>query len=289
MKVDSRYVGSPLKPYRCAIFQRDTMNFAAGVADQNPIYFDDLNTKGIVAHPMHCVAVTWPIIERIHEYIEVKDFPLEILATQVHYTEQLIIHRLIKPGDQLLIKGTIAAILPHRSGTHMVICLEAFDQDNTPVFTEYMGGLMRGVQCSDQGQGKENIPQSFSKEMDTTPSWESTLMIDPLLPFVYDGCTRIHFPIHTSRQFAQQVGLPDIILQGTATLTLAVKEIINREAQADPQQIKSISCHFTGMVMPGTTITLQVKSCDVDGNVFFQVLNSRGKPAISYGHINLKR
>jgi hypothetical protein len=51
-------------------------------------------------------------------------------------------------------------------------------------------------------------------------------------PYVYDGCTNIYFPIHTSVGFARMVGLPDIILQGTATLAYAARELADREAAA---------------------------------------------------------
>ena len=287
MEVSSHYVGTILKPYTTDISKRDTMNFAASIADNNPCYFDDENPNGIVAHPMNCVAVTWPILEKIHEFIALEDFPFQILATQVHYTEHLLLHRLMLPGDQLKIQGKIAAIIPHRAGTHMITRLDAVDENNQPVFTEFIGGLMRGVHCSDQGRQEDDIADLSAKKTDPLFSWESAILVDPLMPYIYDGCTRIHFPIHTSRQFARQVGLPDIILQGTATLALAVKEIIDRKAASDPEQIQSISCRFTDMVMPGETILLQASSPDKNNNIFFQVINSKGQRAVSRGHIKL--
>ena len=250
MKVGSHYVGTPLRTYQTTVLQRDTMNFAASIADDNPLYFNDDSREGVVAHPMHSVAVTWPILEKIHEYIDWEAFPREILATQVHYSEHLILHRLMVPGDQLEIKGNIAAILPHRAGTHMITRLEALDASGEPVFTEYIGALMRGVTCTDAGRGADKIPAMISEKAEPSFSWESSITIDPLMPYVYDGCTRIHFPIHTSRQFARQVGLPGIILQGTATLALSVREIVHRDAECDPHRIRSISCRFTGMVVP---------------------------------------
>ena len=69
---------------------------------------------GVVAHPMFPVAVTWPIIGTVWEFIESDSFPREILASQVHYTEHLTLHRLLRPGDEVVIRGVIAAILPHR-------------------------------------------------------------------------------------------------------------------------------------------------------------------------------
>jgi hypothetical protein len=104
---------------------------------------------------MNCAAITWPISERILEYIEAADFPRELIATQVHFTELLEFHRFVRPGDELTINGCIAAIEPHRAGTLVIIRFAATDQDNKPVFTEYIGGLMREVTC--RGEAEDHI------------------------------------------------------------------------------------------------------------------------------------
>jgi acyl dehydratase len=46
-------------------------------------------------------------------------------------------------------------------------------------------------------------------------------------------------------------GLPGIILQGTATLAIALREIIEKEADGNSGRISSLFCRFTGMVLPG--------------------------------------
>ncbi len=81
---------------------------------------------GIVAPPLFSVAVTWPILERIWEFIDTDRFPPEVLLTQVHYTEHLVFHRPLRPGDRLTVQGKIAAVLPHRAGTRVVIRFEAW-------------------------------------------------------------------------------------------------------------------------------------------------------------------
>jgi acyl dehydratase len=241
---------------------------------------------------MQTVAVTWPVIGNIREYLDSDSFPGELLMTQVHYSEHIVIHRLIRPGDRLTIKGEIAAVLPRKSGTHTITRLEAFDSDNEPVFTEYTGALLRGVECEDDGAGQESLPAVPPEPlMFKHPKWESIIPIAPLQPYIYDGCTDIFFPIHTSPRFAEQVGLPGIILQGTATLAFAVREMINREADGDPFHVKEISCRFTGMVMPGTEITVSCNGVTEAGdnrNVFFNVLNAGGERAVSNGYIKLK-
>lgn len=290
MEISSRFVGAVLKPREAQITWRQTTNYAAALGDANPCYLDDERPQGLIAPPMFCVAVTWPISERIQEYIENPDFPFEILRTQVHYTEHLEIHRLVVPGDRLTVRGRLVAIVPHKAGTLMVVRYDAFDVAGDIVFTEHIGGMMRGVRCTDSGAGLEQLPAVPSFANQSPVLWEVTIPIDRSAPFVYDGCTNIHFPIHTSVKFAHQVGLPDIIYQGTATLAHAVRELIEREASGDPGRVKSIACRFMGMVMPGSNIKVQLlgRSSDGDGtHLSFNVLNASGEMAISNGFVTL--
>ncbi len=291
MQIGSRFVGTTFREYVADVSWRRTMNFAAGTKDTNPRYLDDEREDGIMAPPMFAVAATWPISQRIWEFIEAEDFPREILVTQVHYTEHLRIHRPLRPGDSLRIRGSIPAILPHRAGTIVVVRYDAFDKKNQPVFTEHMGGLMRGVECSDGGKGAEEVPQLVRLESKPEPLWSAVIPVDETAPFVYDGCTNIFFPIHTSAAFAHSVGLPGIILQGTASLAYCVREIVNREAAGDPTLVTAIACRFTGMVFPGTSITLNLQEKRVSergSDLFFELLDSRGAAALSDGHVQLR-
>jgi acyl dehydratase len=293
MEIGSHLVGTRLKEYRKEIGWRETMNYAAAVGDNNPLYFDDERDGGIVAHPMFCVAVTWPVTEKLEEFIDPGLFPPEVSARKVHYTEHIEFHRPVKPGDNLAIKGKIAAVMPHRAGTHIIICYDVYDQNGLPVFTEHIGALLRGVDCSDGGMRIETIPSVPVPACGTQESfvWESEITIDPMRSFIYDGCTNIYFPIHTSKQFAKIVGLPDIILQGTATLAYAVKELVNREASGNPLCLKALSCRFTGMVFPGTDIKIQLTQKDIGEKgkeLHYNVINSEGRRAISNGYALIK-
>jgi acyl dehydratase len=287
MKINPNLIGTELKPYRTRIKWRDTMNYAAAIFDRNPLFFDDERETGVFVHPMFSVAITWPIIEHLSDYLDTANIPLEILLTQVHYTEHLIFHRQIRPDEELTINGKIVAILPHRAGTHIVIRFQAVDPGQKAVFTEYNGALLRGVACGNAGQKEDDYPVIPEDREAHRLQWETRLTIDPLLPYVYDGCTNIVFPIHTSKKFARQVGLPGIILQGTATLALAVSELIKREAENQPLLLKEIYCRFSGMVLPGSEITLKVYQTlagEKTGQRFFAVFNQNGEKVVSHGY-----
>jgi len=228
-------------------------------------------------------------VEHITDYLQADGFPQEVLFTQVHYSEHLSLHQPVTPGMKLKIKGVIAAIVPHRAGTYVVIQYDAQDAGGSRVFTEHIGAMMRGVECADGGKGGQSIP-SVPLNTGESALWESVIPIDPLAPFIYDGCTNIHFPIHTSVQFAHQVGLPGIIHQGTATLAVSVHNILNREAGGDPRRLTTVYCRFSGMVIPGSAIRVRLtgKNKAAGGtDLFFTVFNAEEKKAISDGYMRL--
>ncbi|HPC86873.1 MAG TPA: MaoC/PaaZ C-terminal domain-containing protein [Smithellaceae bacterium] len=290
MKLTSDYVGTPLKEYTCTVDARRTMNYAAAIGDAHPAYFDDEQPGGIIAPPLFPVALTWPAVENIGEDLQARAFPREVLLTQVHYSEHLSLHRPLVPGMRLVIQGAVAAILPHRAGTYVVIRFDARDDGGRSIFTEHLGAMMRGVECADAGKGGQAVP-SVPVHVDESVLWESVIPIDPLAPFIYDGCTNIYFPIHTSVQFAHQVGLPGIIYQGTATLAVSVHHLLKREAGGDSRSLTTVFCGFSGMVMPGSSIRVCLtgrKETAEATDLFFTVLNAEGKKAIRDGYMRLK-
>jgi len=285
MIINSSYVNTQFKEYSTVADRFHIMNYAAAIGDENPLYFNDYG-RTIIAPPMFAVATTWPVSGNILEYLEDKSFPTEILKTQVHYTEHLILHRPISAGENISIKGSIAAIIKHKAGTIIVIKYNAFDKKGEPIFTEYIGGMMRGVQCTDS-RGDENLP-TIPSPPPAAPIWEKQIHIDRMRPYIYEGCTGISFPIHTSINFAKSVGLPDIIFHGTATLAFAIREITNSEADNDPTMIKEISCRFTGMVIPGSNIKIQLDAKTERANgkdLFFRVFNDQDQKVISNGYV----
>jgi acyl dehydratase len=270
------------------------MLYAAAINDNNPAYLDDERDEGIIAHPMFPVTLTLPIVENLGSYISgesASTFPYEILMTVVHYSEYLKIHRLIKPDDELIIKTRFIAMLPHRAGTHAIICLEAKDKKEQPVFTEYLGGMLRGVEYLGEAVRRDLLPSIPHYTQQEKPSWKKELFIDPLRPYIYDGCAGTTLPIHTSKEFAHQVGLPDIILQGVCTLAFAVREIINEEANGKPTKVTDIACKFTAMVIPDSTIRLELnkKIVTEEGReIFFEVYNEENRKAIREGYVRMQ-
>lgn len=289
MEISSDLVGMDLAGLERKVTWRKTMNYAAAVGDANARYLDDTLDTGVVAPPMFAVALTWPIMERIQDQLGGLLDP-GVIATMVHATEHLVFSRPVRPGDRLQIRGRVAAVFPSKAGTRIVLRLDANDAGGDPVFTEYGGALFRGVGCSGDGRGAENLPALPTWDEADTPLWEVDVPVSREAAHVYDGCTDIVFPIHTSAAFALGVGLPDILLQGTATLAMAAKEILDREAGGTPERMREIACRFTGMVIPGSSIRVQLlrrEALEEGTGLSFRVLNEQGDSALRYGFVRL--
>ncbi len=291
MKLSPQFVGTRLREYTTTVSWRDAMNYAAATSDKNEVYFNDERKGGIIAPPMFSVALTWPVSENLSDYIEADDFPAEIIPTMVHYTEHIRFFRPIMPGGKLAIRGKIAAVLRHWTGTHAILRFDAADESGRGVFVEHIGALFRGVECEGEGAGRSEVPEIPRHKKSTQPAdWQRRIEIDSLFTYIYDGCSNIYFPIHTSVNFARSMGLPGIIVQGTATLALAVREITNGFARGDPARIRTIACRFTDMVRPGSAIDIEARSPEETtgpGRIRFDVKNENGKKAVSDGFVEL--
>lgn len=265
------------------------MNYAAAVGDDNPRYFDDEHPDGIVAPPLFGVAATWPAGEHLADCLGAEGFAPDALLRAVHYTEHLVFHRPIRPGQRLTISGRIAAVGPHRAGSLVVVRYDAVDQESRPVLTEHTGALLRDVEYEGGARADEDLPQ-IPMIRSRRFLWESLAPVSRLAPFLYDGCTGIVFPIHTSKAAARRAGLPSIILQGSASLAICARELVNREADGDPLALRVLACRFAHMVIPETTLRISLagrERDDLGSSLFFSATDSTGKLVVSDGYARI--
>lgn len=288
MEISSDLVGAKLKPLKAKVERRASTNYAAAIGETNPIYFDDLEQDNLVSHPVFPVALSWELNSNLDQYI---DYPIEkeIIHRLVHQSEHMEIKRLLRVGEEVTIQGKILAVMPHMLGTKIVIYLEYLDINKEIVLKEYTGGIVFGTACADEGKGKDDLPVSPRVELAEGEQyiWSKELFVDRNLPYIYDGCANISAAIHTSPKFATSIGLPDIILHGTASLALAIKEL-TAHYNIDPRNVTELAAKFTGMVVPGNNITINVLKVEEDNGqkvIDFEVTNVKGEGALKGGRL----
>ena len=182
-----------------------------------------------------------------------------------------------------------------RPGAYVVTRLDTTDAEGEPVCTTYQASVYRGVPVA--GGDRVHVeppppPAAAGANGGSAPLAEIPVPVPANLAHVYSECARIWNPIHTDVEVARRMGLPDIILHGSATLALAVSRVVDHAAGGDPRSVRRLGGMFRGMVRMPSEIRLRLFADETtdEGRVLaWDVLNAEGSPAITKGFVVLGR
>jgi hypothetical protein len=166
----------------------------------------------------------------------------------------------------------------------MTVRLETVDAEGRPVTTSDYGSVYRGVdfEGEDTGSGVEDRVGSRMP----AGAIELPVSVPTGLAHVYTECARIWNPIHTDVAVARAAGLPAIILHGTATLALAVSQVLY-QAAADPRGVTRVDARFTGMVRLPSRLTIRAAEAPEGKAFLFEAAGEEGTIVLSGGAVHL--
>ena len=279
MPINAAATGSLVEPYDVDIDARNCLAYAAGMGETSDVFFDDARPGGIVAPPAMVVSLEWPASRDVRAGEAFGGTPEE-RQRGVHAVQDTQFHRMMRPGDRVHVSGRLVAIKRIKPGALTVARIDLATAEGEPVSTTYTTGINRDVDVIGEDRVLEDAPDWPE---DSAPGeWiETVIPIARELPHVYTECADIWNPIHTEREVALAAGLPDIILHGTATWALAVREVVADRLGGDPARLARFTGRFTGMVIPGTDIT--VRHAASGRGAVYEVIAADGSKAISAG------
>ncbi len=141
MPLSSSTVGRETDPTTTQIDARWLMAYAAALGDMLPGYFDTASQDGIVGHPLFSVGPDWPVFLSSHGLEGNERLSAQERLRGVHYTHDVINHRLVRPDDQLHTTARVVSVERRRSGAYQVVCLHSSDAGGAPLHTTYYGTL----------------------------------------------------------------------------------------------------------------------------------------------------
>ena len=200
----------------------------------------------------------------------------------VHATHHVIIHRLPTAADRLLTRAQIIVVRPSRAGTLVVARLATVDRHGHPVTTTDYGSVYRGVATESEARVQIEPLVRPSPPAAAEPRWSAPVSVGPRASHVYSECARIWNPIHTDIAVARSAGLAGPILHGSATLALAVSQMIGQDLDGDPARVREIAVRFTGLVYMPSTFTVRGRGRAGD-LLAFDAVDERGEPVLSDG------
>ncbi len=262
---------------------RTMMAFAAGVGDVKPCYFNDLDPDHLIGHPGMVYTFQF-------NTFHIPDVRLSEQANEfnIHAWTDVRYRRPFRLGDVLTAQARVIAVRQIRPGALTVMRLTVRDSRGETVAEAddgiiYPNGLVDGADA----------------ELATTPSlpepgagppqgaWEREVRIAPEATHVYTETADIWDRFHTELTVASRSGLAGLILQGSATMSFAIRELVDGCLAGDPTRLRRIAGRFRAMVTPGRSMavccTHTQTSPDGQLEAFFEVKNHEGQPAIQHG------
>ena len=259
MALKSSLVGTSGESLAGEIDTRWAMAYAAALGDALSCYFDTASPAGIVAHPLFPVCFEWPVMVAMRATFDRSGLTQDEARRGVHASHDLIIHRQIRPPARVRTRATVAGIERRKPGAYQLTRLETVDVAGAPICTSWYGSIYRDVAVAGPDRMAEVVPApAMPRAVERQPISEIPIPVAAGLAHVYTECARIFNPIHTDAGVAQQAGLPAIILHGTATLALAVSQIVAAETRQDPGRVSRIAGRFGAMVMMRSQLTLRI-------------------------------
>jgi acyl dehydratase len=287
MAVPSSLVGLSTAPFVHEVDARWLMAYAAGLGDYNPCYLDTLAPAGIVGHPLFPVCPEWPVVLAVRDLAAERGVPLDELRRGVHATHDLHIHRPVRADEQLTTVGHVEAVETRKPGAYVLMRLETAGAAGEPVCTTWQASLYLGVAVDgpDQGAGTAPTLPEPPNGVDT-PWMEHERPVSAGAAHIYTECARIWNPIHTDPVAAEQAGLPEIILHGTATHALGVTRVVDVYAGGDPTLVRRVTGRFGGMVLMPSSVVIATRDVG-DGVIQLSVRSATGAPAVRDGFVVL--
>ena len=294
MPLDSSLVGTTSELVPADVDVAWTMAYAAGLGDTMPCYLDTTRERGIVAHPMFSVAIEWRAMIQIIQVLSEAGFPRAEMLRRVHATDDVIMHRPIRPPEKLFTRATLAGIERRTAGAYQLTRFDTVDEKGAPVCTTWYGNLYRGVEVYGRDRPPPDAPATLAPSTGAAPTHASfAIPISPLAAHIYGACARLGNPvnIHTDMATAKKAGLPSTILHGTATLAMAASRVIAAEAAGDPARVARIHARFGAMVLMPSEVEVRISARErsAEGKtIFFEVLSADGGRAIRDGFVVLR-
>jgi acyl dehydratase len=278
LRLPRETLGTMAGPREETIDARWLMAYAGALGETDARYFDTTVGSGPAAHPLFPVCYEWP------EAVELRDRAIgpAISPFSVHATHDLVIHRPPRAGDRLSTTARIVEVRPVKAGSLVIGRYDTVDAAGAPVTTTHYGSIYRGIACGTQAETSAEHSKAARNSSSPSIRWQAQVPISAQLAHVYTECARIWNPIHTDIAVARAAGLPGLILHGTATLALAVSQVVARELGGDPGLVRGVAARFTGMVPMPSVVTVRGYEPQT-GHVDFDVIDAAGRVVLGRG------
>ena len=242
-------LGRPGREVRYTVTPEAISAYAAATDDPSPAARD-----GLVATPVFAIVPVWEAIAPASRSIATDEARKRV----VHFSQDMVLHRPIEAGAELVSSATPVSLLQRGSGTALVIRTETRTAAGELVNEQWVTEYFRGIDAPEsrgEPPADHRLPETVTG---SAPRGEVVQAIAPDQPDRYAEASGDRFVIHLDDEAARAVGLPGRIVHGFCTLAFtsrAVRETVGAPADA---RLARIAARFSAPVFPGDSLTTRV-------------------------------
>jgi acyl dehydratase len=285
LTIDSSGVGRVTIANSEYLDARRALLFAAGIEEQGPAYVDDHRDGGLMVHPGIAFALQFNAQKRLGVVVRSS----EAWIGAVHAETDLRLHRAFQLGDVVTTQGQVVARRQIKSGVYNLERYRMTGGDGELIAELDFVLIFRGGTLTGGDRDLDPAPPRPMAPAGEAPVLLREMFVPRSLLHHYTGCSGIFAPIHTEQAVAVAAGFPDIILQGSATKSIALSAVVAAYFDGDPSRVTRFYGQLRHVILADTDIRIEVLGMVEDGqqrHVFFHVLNADGKPAIANGLVS---
>lgn len=278
MAMNKALAGKSYPAQTYTVTEEAIQKYCYGLNETSPYYFDRFKDGGPISPPLFGIVFSLPATGAP---LFDPDLGANIMRL-VHGEQDMIIHRLARPGDEITTTGKILSIEEKGSGELITLESESKDKQGKPVLTAKAGYFIRGEKKGDGAKRDGGGEEPSNKKVAVSTAME--VLKDQSLRYAEGSGDRN--PIHIDDSMGRMAGLPGIIIHGMCSLGLAVKGIVDKYLDTDPRKVRRISVRFSKIVLPKDTITTEgwvLEKAEKMTILGFETKNQRGEVVLKNG------
>ncbi len=231
-------------PKSIEITKEMSIKYALATNDSNALYLN-----GEVAPPMLAVVYQGASAAKALFDPDLKiNFP-----RLVHGEQDMEFLEVVRPGDTIESVSEIADMEDKGdAGEILHVAVTSQNQEGKILTRTRCSFFIRGIKKDKGLEEKKKEPEAHPP-----PLFSQVMRVKPNQTLIYAEASGDHNPIHTSRDFAKSVGLPDWILQGLCTMAFVQKAVVDELLHGDAKRLRRLSVRFSKPVIPGDILITQ--------------------------------
>jgi acyl dehydratase len=242
-------LGRPGQEVRYTVTAEAISAYAAATADSSPAARD-----GLVATPVFAIVPVWEASAPASRSIATDEARKRV----VHFSQDMVLHRPIEAGAELVSSATPVSLLQRGSGTALVIHTETRTTAGELVNEQWVTEYFRGIDTP-ESRGEPPADHRLAESVTgSEPLGAVVQTIAPDQPDRYAEASGDRFVIHLDDAAARGVGLPGRIVHGFCTLAFTARAVRETVGAPEDAQLGRIAARFSAPVFPGDSLTTRV-------------------------------